>query len=380
MRAWIVSVPSPRKRGVSRLPGGSGQASGPLGVAATLTLIVHKNYDNNGIEQVASGSPGGSCRHVEDQGSSPDTTATRLCITFAAQSFDRRQHDRGRRNRDVVMRQGIAGKVAFITGVARGQGRAHAARLAAEGADIIGIDICANIDSVAYPMASPADLEETARIVRGHGRQMVATIADVRDRKALEAAVAEGVAELGRLDFVIANAGICAIYGDSGNTHAAWQDSLDVMLTGALNTIEAAYLTMRDQGDGGSITIVSSMAAFKPMMWEESTHSLGMLGYSAAKAAHINLARNYASMLAPHRIRVNSVHPTGVDTEMTNNEFSRARWELAGQEGGRALTNAIPVTMIQPDNVADLILWLCSDESKFVTGNPILVDAGTNLR
>jgi len=274
----------------------------------------------------------------------------------------------------------VAGKVAFITGAARGQGRAHAVRLAEEGADIVGIDICEQMPNVDYPLATAADLKRTVELVEAADRRMIAVKADVRDADAVQAAVDTGLREFGRLDFVIANAGIMPVFGEKSRARQAWNDCLDVLLTGVLNTVEATLPVLRDQGDGGSIVITSSMAAVKPMMWTEDAHTLGLLGYSAAKAALINLARNYASILAPYRIRVNTLHPTGVDTDMVNNDMCRTRFQDANPEDLRALVNAIPVNRIEPIDVANVVLWLCSDESRYFTGNPVRVDAGASLR
>lgn len=274
----------------------------------------------------------------------------------------------------------VEGKVAFITGAARGQGRAHAVRLAQEGADIIGIDICEDIPGVDYPLATEADLKATVALVEGHGRRMIAQKVDVRDADGVQGVVTAAVAELGRLDFVIANAGIMPIFGDKARRRQAWHDCLDVLLTGVLNTVESTYPILRDRGEGGSIVITSSMAALKPMMWTEDGHTVGLLGYSAAKAALVNLARNYASILAPYRIRVNTIHPTGVDTDMVNNDMCRTRFEHANPEDLKALVNAIPVDRIEPIDIANTALWLCSDESRYFTGNPVRVDAGASLR
>lgn len=274
----------------------------------------------------------------------------------------------------------VEGKVAFITGVARGQGRAHALRLAEEGADIIGIDICEQMPGVEYPLASQEDLKQTVAEVEARGRRMVAAKADVREPDAMRDALDTGLADLGRLDLVIANAGIMPIWGERAQTMQAWHDCLDVLLTGVLNTVELTYPVLRDQGKGGSIIITSSMAALAPMMWTEDAHTLGLLGYSAAKAALVNLARNYASILAVHRIRVNTVHPTGVDTMMINNDMCRTRFEKANPEDLKALVNAIPVTRVDPVDVANAVLWLCSDESRYFTGNPMRLDAGASLR
>ena len=274
----------------------------------------------------------------------------------------------------------VAGRVAFITGIARGQGRAHAARLAGEGADIIGIDICEQIPVVDYPLATPEDLAETVKLVEDLGRKAVVGKADVRDIDSMRTVLDEGIDRLGRLDFVVANAGVMPIWGEQALTMTAWRTCLDVLLTGVLNTVELTYPILRDRGEGGSIVITSSMAGLMPMMRTEESHTLGLLGYSAAKLALVSLARNYASFLAPHSIRVNSIHPTGVDTPMINNDMSRTRFERANEEDLRALVNAMPVTRVDPIDIANTVLWLCSDESRYFTGNVVRVDAGASLR
>jgi SDR family mycofactocin-dependent oxidoreductase len=274
----------------------------------------------------------------------------------------------------------LAGKVAFITGVARGQGRSHAVRLAAEGADIIGIDLCAQLDSVGYPMSTPDDLAETVALVEALDRRIVAGQADVRDPESMSRVLDRGIAAFGRIDFVIANAGVMPVWGQHAQTMLAWHDCLDVLLTGALNTVELTYPLLRDQGEGGSIVITGSMAAVAPMMWTEESHTLGLLGYSAAKFALVNLARNYASLLARHGIRVTCIHPTGVDTPMINNDVSRTRFAHANEEDLRALVNAIPVTRVDPVDISDAVLWLCSDDSRYFTGSVLRLDAGASLR
>jgi SDR family mycofactocin-dependent oxidoreductase len=274
----------------------------------------------------------------------------------------------------------LAGKVAFITGVARGQGRAHALRLAAAGADIVGLDICAQIDGVEYPMATPDDLAETVKLVEETGARIVVGVADVRDVDSMDAVYRAGLDAFGRLDFVIANAGIMPIFGDRSRDRAAWGLCLDVMLTGVLNTVELTYRQLVEQGDGGSIVITSSMAGLLPMMRTEYRHTFGMLGYSAAKAALVNLARNYASFLAVHRIRVNTVHPTGVDTPMINNSLVTDSYDTMPAEDMNLSANAIPVRAVDADDIAAAVLWLCSDDSRYYTGNAMRIDAGASLR
>jgi SDR family mycofactocin-dependent oxidoreductase len=274
----------------------------------------------------------------------------------------------------------VEGKVAFITGVARGQGRADAVRLAEEGASIIGIDLCQQLELVDYPLATAEDLAETVELVEKAGGRIVAEPADVRDRDSLAAVLERGLRELGRLDFVVANAGVMPIWGEQAQTMDAWQLCLDILLTGVLNTVELTYPVIRDQGDGGSIVVISSMAALGPMMRTEESHTLGLLGYSVAKLGLVNLARNYASFLARHHIRVNTIHPTGVDTPMINNSLVTDSYDTMPAEDMNLSANAIPVRAVDADDIAAAVLWLCSDDSRFYTGNAMRVDAGASLR
>jgi SDR family mycofactocin-dependent oxidoreductase len=274
----------------------------------------------------------------------------------------------------------VEGKVAFITGVARGQGRAHAVRLASEGADIVGLDLCAQVDTVDYAMSTPDDLEETVKLVEKEGRRIIAKVGDVRDVDALRSLYEEGLKTFGHVDLVVANAGIMPVWGKGSDTMQAWQDCLDILLTGVLNTVEVAYPRLLEQGTGGSIVITSSMAACQPMMRTLDGRTLGLLGYSAAKAALVNLAQNYASILAFHNIRVNTVHPTGVNTPMADNEMVQDRFATADPEDALALVNAIPVNFVEAEDIADAVLFLCSAESRYITGTALRVDAGSSLR
>jgi SDR family mycofactocin-dependent oxidoreductase len=274
----------------------------------------------------------------------------------------------------------VEGKVAFITGLARGQGRAHALKLASEGADIVGIDICAQFDSVDYAMSTPDDLQQTVKLVEETGRRIIAKVGDVRDVESIRSAYEEGAVTFGHIDLVIANAGIMPVWGRNADTTQAWRDCLDVLLTGVLNTVEVAWPRMLKQGTGGSIVITSSMAGVMPMMRTLGARTLGLLGYSAAKAALVNLAQNYASILAAHNIRVNTVHPTGVNTPMVDNDMVRDRFASADREDVLVLVNAIPTDFIEADDVANAVLFLCSDESRYFTGSALRVDAGSSLR
>jgi SDR family mycofactocin-dependent oxidoreductase len=274
----------------------------------------------------------------------------------------------------------VQGKTAFITGVARGQGRAHAVKLASEGADIVGVDICAQIDTVDYAMSTPDDLQETVKLVEQAGGRMHAKIGDVRDIESLRSAYQEGLDAYGHIDLVVANAGIMPVWGPGSHTMQAWHDCLDVLLTGVLNTVEVAYPRLLEQGTGGSIVITSSMAAAVPMMRTLGGRTLGLLGYSAAKAALLNLAQNYASILAYHNVRVNCVLPTGVNTPMVDNDMVRDRFANADREDVLTLVNAIPVDFVEAEDIADTVLFLCSDESRYLTGSALRVDAGSSLR
>jgi SDR family mycofactocin-dependent oxidoreductase len=274
----------------------------------------------------------------------------------------------------------LEGKVAFITGAARGQGRSHAVRFAAEGADIIGVDLCADIPDTGYPLATRADLDETVAMVETLDRRMVAGVGDVRDRESLRKVLDEGLAELGHLDFVLANAGIMPTRGDHANELRAWHDTLDVVLTGVMHTVELTYPRLIAQGHGGAIVITGSMAAVEPMMRTEHGKTLGLLGYAAAKAALVNLMRNYASILAVHGIRVNVIQPTGVNTPMVNNQMMEEHWATQTEQDGLALVNALPVRVVEPVDISNAMLWLCSEEGRYLTGSAIRVDAGANLR
>jgi SDR family mycofactocin-dependent oxidoreductase len=274
----------------------------------------------------------------------------------------------------------LDGKVAFITGVARGQGRAHAVRLANEGASIGGIDICSQIDTVGYPLATREDLEQTVKLVEQSGGRMIGRVGDVRDRSSIVSAFEDTVAEFGRVDFVIANAGIMPIWGQHAHSMQAWQDCIDVMLTGVLNTVEVAWPQMVEQGIGGSIVITSSIGGVQPTMRTLDAKTVGMLSYCAAKAGVVNLMENYASVLASHSIRVNTIHPAVTNTPMIDNDMSRARLDTAHPEDLKAFSHALPVGAMEPEEMSAAVAWLCSDDSRYFTGSKLLIDAGAHLR
>jgi len=277
------------------------------------------------------------------------------------------------------MAQQFDGKVAFITGAARGQGRSHAVRFAEEGADIIAFDLCGQIDSVAYPMATREDLDETVNLVEKTGRRIVAEQGDVRDFAALQGAVANGVAELGRIDFVLANAGIMPGLGEQRYEVAAYVDAVDVLLNGVYYTVEAALPALLEHGDGGAIVITSSAAGLNSMCSKFSVLSHGYAGYHAAKHGVVGLMRYYATALAEKNIRVNTVHPCGVSTPMILNE-AVAQNMVENPDGNSALENLLPVPMIESADVTGAMLYLCGESGRYVTGIALPVDAGYTVK
>ncbi len=227
--------------------------------------------------------------------------------------------------------------------------------------------MCDQIESVPYPLGTGDDLAETVDVVEATGARIVARAADVRDRSALQSALDEGIAHLGRLDIVVANAGIAPMAGDN-----AWQDVIDVNLTGTYHTVDVAMKPMIEQGDGGAIVLINSVIGLVGV----GSPMAGSLGYTASKHGMVGLMRAYANLLAQHSIRVNSVHPCGVRTPMIDNDFSRAWMEEMAQQDGPDLSNAMPVDMVEPEDVAAAVLWLVSDAARYVTGTVLPVDAG----
>jgi len=264
----------------------------------------------------------------------------------------------------------VDGKVALITGAARGQGRSHAVRLANEGANIIAVDICRDIESIPYSLAGPDDLAETVNLVRATGRQIISAEVDVRDKDALAGVVADAVSHLGRLDIVVANAGVCTIQDWDQVSSDIWESVIGVNLTGVWNTCAAAIPFM--EAAGGSLILISSVGGLKG--------TPGMLPYAVSKHGVVGLMRVLANELAGHNIRVNSVHPTGVDTVMAS-ALSEPIDRLAADPTVNAmLMNSLAVRWIQPEDVSDTVLFLASDEARFITGLTMTVDAGATVR
>lgn len=273
----------------------------------------------------------------------------------------------------------MEGKVAFVTGAARGQGRAHAVRLAQEGADVIAVDLCAAVGSVdKYPAATLEDLDATVAEVEGLGRRIVASVADVRDGDGLAKALDAGVAELGGVDTVVANAGIASYAMSWELSERQWQDMLDVNLTGVWHTAKAAVPHLRRRG-GGCMVFISSIGGLKGV--QQVGH------YVAAKHGLVGLMRTMANELAPQRIRVNTVHPTNVDTHMIQNPGTWGMFapgdpdptKEKAMDGFRSL-NALPVPWVDVEDIANAVLFLASEEARYVTGVALPVDAGANVR
>jgi SDR family mycofactocin-dependent oxidoreductase len=272
----------------------------------------------------------------------------------------------------------LDGRVAFITGAARGQGRTAAVLFAEHGAKVIAADICESIKTIGYPLATEADLAETVRLVEVAGGEIVARRADVRDRDALQDVVDEGVAKFGRLDFVLCNAGVFSWTGDLYDTPAAWTDTMEVNARGAHNTVEVALPTMIGGGHGGSIVMTNSLSGLAPMISDYRFSSAGYLAYMTAKHGLVGLMRAYALMLAQFSIRVNSLHPGGVATPMIANESVGAVMTEMAQ--AIIYRPAMPMDHLEPSDVANASLWLCSDNSRYVTGTMLPIDGGAMLR
>lgn len=274
----------------------------------------------------------------------------------------------------------LEGKVAFITGAARGQGRAHAVRMAQEGADIIAVDICKQIESVLIPLSSPEDLAETADLVKNAGGRIHTAEVDVRDYDALKAAVDAGVEEFGRLDVIVANAGI----GNGGQTldktgEPDWDDMIGVNLSGVWKTVKAGVPHILAGGNGGSIILTSSVGGLKA--YPHTGH------YVAAKHGVVGLMRTFAVELGAQNIRVNSVHPTNVNTPLFMNEptmkLFRPDLENPGPDDMKVvgqLMHTLPIGWVEPEDIANAVLFLASDEARFITGVTLPVDGGSCLK
>ena len=275
----------------------------------------------------------------------------------------------------------VEGKVAFVTGAARGQGRSHAVRLAEEGADIIAVDVCKKVtEDSQIPASTPDDLAETADLVKGLNRRIVTAEVDVRDYDALKTVVDGGVEQLGRLDIIVANAGI----GNGGQTldktsETDWNDMIDINLSGVWKSVKAAVPHLISGGHGGSIILTSSVGGLKP--YPHTGH------YIAAKHGVIGLMRTFAVELGQHSIRVNAVCPTNVNTPMFMNEGTKKLFRPDLENPGvddlaaaAQFMHVLPIGWVEPIDISNAVLFLASDESRYVTGLPVTVDAGSMLK
>ncbi len=265
----------------------------------------------------------------------------------------------------------LDGKVAVVTGGARGQGRSHAVTLARHGAQVVVCDICEPVNFVGYPPATQADLDETARMVEDLDRRCIAIKADVRSGEQMRAVAERAMSEFGRIDILCANAGICDMEFSWEMSEEQWRQTIDINLTGVWQSCKAVIPHMIAGGRGGAIVITSSVAGLKGLQ--------GLSHYSASKHGVVGLMRTLAIELAPYSIRVNTVHPTGVNTPMGANPNMMQvmeRFPLLGQGS----SNLLPIPMVEPEDISNAIAWLVSDEARYVTGVTLPVDAGATTK
>lgn len=311
-----------------------------------------------------------------------------FAVPRGTHAIDQQQGQHGDRGSGRELRKGnvvgrVAGKVAFITGAARGQGRSHAVRLAEEGADIIAVDLCADIETLGYTLAKPADLEETAQLVTKTGQRVVTAQADTRDAAALGAALDEGVRELGRLDIVIAQAGIAGMRGEP--QIQAWCDVINTNLVGTINAIQVALPHL---GDGGSIIATGSTAALMDSSKVDNPgKDLGGIAYVHSKRALSHYVYDLATHIAPRGIRANVVHPTNCNTPMLHSDpmYRAFRPDLeaptrADAEPVFGVQQAMQIPYIEPEDITNAILYLASDEGRYVTGAQLRIDGGGYLK
>lgn len=269
------------------------------------------------------------------------------------------------------------GKTVFVTGAGRGQGREHAITFAAEGANVVALDLCTQIASVQYPLATREDLAETEGMVRAQGGDVLAVVADVRDEEQMRDAVESTIAKFGSIDVVVANAGICPITGDEAQSLSAWHDAIDVLLTGSMLTLRATVPHLVSNEGGGNAVLVGSLASVRGVAYLPSMLSPGELGYNAAKHGIMSLMKNHAIALGASGVRVNAVLPGGVATPMVENEFF-AKFAETVPDGWMAKVLGGD-SLIPAEDIAGAVRWLASDEARFVTGHAILVDGGAHL-
>jgi len=271
----------------------------------------------------------------------------------------------------------LDGRVVFITGAARGQGRSHAVMCAEEGANIVGVDICEDLDGVTYKLGTLDDLQETARLVEKTGQKMLFRAADVRDKSALQAAFDAGVQQFGHIDTVIANAGVVLTNADERDASEALRLGLDIMLIGVWNAFQIAIPHLKERGEGGNLIATSSMIALLDLTDGRG----GSDAYLMSKVAIVGLVRAYAAMLAPDRIRVNAVAPTNCATPMITENPALFKVIEENPRMVNAVQTALPdLPLIEPRDVSNAILFLISDAGRSFTGSLLKVDAGMDVR
>jgi SDR family mycofactocin-dependent oxidoreductase len=277
----------------------------------------------------------------------------------------------------------VQGKVAFITGAARGQGRSHAVRLAEEGADIIAVDLCRDIETIKYRMATPDDLKETVRLVEAQGQRIVALHADVREKAELRTALEQGLSELGQLDIVVAQAGIAGMQGDP--PLQAWSDVIDTNLVGSINAIQVALPHL---GEGASVIATASTAALMNVVpMQQVGTDPGGVAYMTAKRMLSQYVHDLARELAPRKIRANVIHPTNCNTDMLRSDpmYRSFRPDLENPTWDDAVLafpvqQAMPIAYIEPVDISNAVLFLASDEARYITGMQLRVDGGGYLK
>ncbi len=268
----------------------------------------------------------------------------------------------------------LPGQVALVTGAARGLGRAVCVRLAEEGVQIVGADIGRQIATVDYALSDAGALDDTAALVEAAGSRMVAVQADVRDGTQMQEVVDQGVREFGRLDIVLANAAIAPLQGPAGQEDATWHDVIDVNLTGAWNTVHTALPAIIEGGRGGSVVFTSSTAGLRGL----GGGTVAFCAYTAVKHTLVGLARTLARDVGRHSIRVNTIHPAGINTPMIVNEAASA-FMTEHPEFTSSVHPALPLSIMEPRDVSEAIVWLVSDAARYVTGVALPVDAGCAL-
>jgi SDR family mycofactocin-dependent oxidoreductase len=267
------------------------------------------------------------------------------------------------------------GKVALVTGGARGQGRSHAVNLAKRGADVVLLDILEQIPSVEYEMSRQDDMDETVRLIEAEDRRVIPLKGDVRRWEDVQNAVKVAVTELGHLDLVSANAGIMPTTGEPAQQLDAWHAAIDTMLTGVYHTLRAATEPMVESGRGGSIVITGSTSTFQGVAFNQKILNPGQVGYGAAKHGVVAIMRNFAKALGQFNVRVNLVAPQGVRTPMLLNPYFGPSVRDGAPPGWMA--NVLNTDVVEPQDVSEAVLWLLSDQARYVTGTSIAVDSGT---